>query len=84
MPESGKYVYLGTICRYVSLPEDVVLIDQTLMASCAPDPSRKLCPDWPQFTYERGKARVRIDMSGDLRGAEEDKAQFPFFQVKSP
>ena len=84
-PTSGKWVYLTTIRRYISLPDDVEHVG-TAMGTCKPKSpvdDDYLCPDFPLQDYRRGTAFVSIDQSGNLWGTDQSKARFPFFQFLS-
>ena len=79
-PPPGNYAYLPGAHRYVSLPDDVKLIDRISLMSCWPyDP--KECPALPYFVFQRGTAIVGLDSNGVMWDAGEgtDFSAFPFF-----
>ena len=77
-PPLGNYVYLHGAHRYVSLPDDVKLIDRIMFMTCDPDSK---CPVTPYFVFRRGEAQIGIDTMGVLYGVDGDSdlAAFPFF-----
>ncbi len=80
-PTSGEWLYLSTICRYISLPDDV---DHTgtawgLCAPQLPGDTDYDCPDWPlHFLQRPNSGEVTIDMSGTVGASTADAALFPF------
>jgi hypothetical protein len=78
-PPLGNYVYLHGAHRYVSLPDDVKLIDKIGLGTCILPPSE--CPKLPLYTFQRGEAKVALDTMGVMWDAGEgtDFSAFPFF-----
>ena len=76
-PPPGNYVYLYYLHRYVSLPDDVKMIERFDFISCG---SGSNCPATPYFGFQRGEAQIGIDSMGRLYGVDEgDLEAFPFF-----
>ncbi len=80
-PATGNYLYLWSIDRYYSLPDDVKLVDRIDFMTCDPETR---CPVAPFRIYQRGEARIGIDQLGeifdDIEGG--DASAFPFFTGK--
>ena len=60
-PPPGNYVYLPRAHRYVSLPDDVKMVDRITFMTCV-DYSK--CPVTPYFVFQRGTAKIGVDSSG--------------------
>ena len=79
-PPPGNYVYLRGAHRYVSLPDDVKLINKIGLGTCA-YVDRAKCPTMPLHIFQRGTARVGLDTMGVMWDVGEgtDFSAFPFF-----
>ena len=75
-PPPGRYVYLYTAHRYVSLPDDVKMIQDIEFGSCIGE-----CPVMPLRIFQRGEAIVGLDDAGVMWDVGEgtDFSAFPFF-----
>ena len=77
-PPAGRYVYLSTAHRYVSLPDDVKMTHNIGLYSCY---ANAACPDAPLRIFQRGEAIVGLDSAGVMWDVGEgtDFSAFPFF-----
>ena len=80
MPTSGKWIYLHTIERYITVPDGISMA--SAIGQCEeklPTDTDYYCPDWPTISFQKpGTGVVEIDQSGKVAGSEADKAHFSF------
>ena len=86
-PATGNYLYLHSIDRYFSLPDDVKFDKMIDFGTCVPlTPEELPCPVFPLLFYQRGEARIAIDQVGEvfeeIEGGGGDASAFPFFTRK--
>ena len=81
-PATGNYLYLPSIDRYFTLPDDVKFDKMIQAGTCVPlTPEELPCPVFPLLFYWRGEARIAIDQVGEIFEdvGNGDASAFPFF-----